>query len=85
MDLSKKLGKVIEFSPPHEAHSQSPDAITRVEVFVERLVESNELLTAALERLRDFYLAGGSPLLGDNVLAEVEVALETASRAKHGF
>jgi hypothetical protein len=85
MDLSKKPGKVIKFSPSHEATAQSQDAITRIEVFVARLAESNELLTAALERLRDFYLAGGSPLLGDKVLAEVEVALETASRAKNGF
>jgi hypothetical protein len=85
MDLSKKLGKVIEFSPPHEANSPSPDTITRLEIFVARLVESNELLTAALERLRDFHLAGESPLLRDKVLAEVEVALETASRAKNGF
>jgi hypothetical protein len=85
MDFPKKPGKVIEFSPPQGAAAQSQDAITRIEIFVARLVESNELLTAALERLRDFHLAGGSPLLRDKVLAEVEVALETASRAKNGF
>jgi hypothetical protein len=85
MDLPKKPGKVIEFSPSQEADAPSPDAITRIEVFVARLVESNELLTVALERLRDFHLAGGSPLLRDKVLAEVEVAIETASRVKNGF
>ena len=85
MELPKKSGKVIEFSSAQEATAQSQDAITRVEVFVARVVESNELLTAALERLRDLHLSGGSPLLRDKVLAEVEVALETASRAKNGF
>jgi hypothetical protein len=85
MDLPKKPGKVIEISPPRDAAAPSPDAITRIEVFVARLVESNELLTVALERLRDFHLAGGSPLLRDKVLAEVEVAIEAASRAKNGF
>jgi hypothetical protein len=94
MDLPKKPGKVIEFSPPQDATTSPPqdattsppqDAITRIEVFVARLVESNELLTAALERLRDFYLAGGSPLLQDKVLADVEFAIETASRAQNGF
>jgi hypothetical protein len=86
MDLPKKPGKLIAFSPSQEATTSPPqDAITRIEVFVARLVESNELLTAALERLRDFYLAGGSPLLQDKVLAEVEFAIETASRAQNGF
>jgi hypothetical protein len=86
MDLPKKPGKLIQFSPSQEATTSPPhDAITRIEVFVARLVESNELLTVALERLRDFHLAGGSPLLRDEVLAEVEVAIETASRVKNGF
>jgi hypothetical protein len=85
MDHPKKSGKLIEFSSAPGATAQSQDAITRIEVFVARLVESNESLTAALERLRDFHLAGGSPLLRDKVLAEVEVAIETASRAKNGF
>jgi hypothetical protein len=85
MDHLKKSGKLIEFSSAPEATAQSQDAITRIEVFVARLVESNESLTAALEHLRDFHLAGGSPFLRDKVLAEVEVAIERASRAKNGF
>ena len=85
MDLPKKPGKVIAFSPSQEATSKSQDAITRMEVFVARLLDSNEVLSAALERLRDFHLAGASPLLADKVLAQVEVALETASRVRNGF
>jgi hypothetical protein len=56
-----------------------------MEVFVTRLLESNEVLSAALARLRDFHLAGASPLLADKVLAQVDVALETASRVRNGF
>jgi hypothetical protein len=85
MDLPKKPGKVIASSPSQESTSKSQDAITRMEVFVARLLESNEVLSAALERLRDFHLAGASPLLADKVLAQVEVALETASRVRNGF
>jgi hypothetical protein len=85
MDLPKKPGKVLAFSPSQEAASQSQDAITRIEVFMTRLLASNEVLSAALERLRDFHLAGASPLLADKVLAQVEVALETASRVRNGF
>ena len=74
----KKPGKVIEISQPQ-------DAAARIEVFVSRLVEGNEVLAAALVRLRDFYLAGAPPLVADKVLAQVHTALEMATRAKHGF
>jgi hypothetical protein len=84
MDLPNKPGKVLAFSPS-QATSKSQDTITRIEVFVARLLESNEILSAALECLRDFHLAGASPLLADKVLAQVEVALETASRVRNGF
>lgn len=78
MDAPKKPGKVIEFSQPR-------DAVARIEAFVGRLMESSDLLAAALVRLRDFYLAGAPPLAADKVLAQVETALEMAARAKNGF
>lgn len=78
MDAPKKPGKVIEFSQPR-------DAVARIEAFVGRLMESSDLLAAALVRLRDFYLAGAPPLVADSVLAQVDAALEAAGRAKHGF
>jgi hypothetical protein len=78
MDSPKKRGKVIELPRP-------PDAVARIEAFVGRLVESNDGLAAALVRLRDFYLAGSPQLITDRVLAQVEVALERAARAKNGF
>jgi hypothetical protein len=78
MDPPKKRGKVIELPKPQ-------DAVARIEAFVGRLVESNDLLAAALVRLRNFYLAGAPPLITDRVLAQVEAALERAARAKNGF
>lgn len=71
-------GKVIEFSQPH-------DAVARMEAFVGRLIESGDLLTSALVRLRDFYLAGAPPMVADKVLAQVEAALEMAARTRNGF
>lgn len=78
MDPPKKPGKVIAISQPQ-------DAVARIEAFVGRLLESSDLLAAALVRLRDFYLAGAPPLAADKVLAQVDAALEMAARAKHGF
>ncbi len=79
MDPPKKPGKVIEFSHPHEA------AVARIEAFVGRLMESNDLLAATLLRLRDFYLAGAPPLVAEKVLAQVDSALELSARIKRGF
>jgi hypothetical protein len=74
----KKASTVIEFRQPH-------DSIAGLEAFVGRLVESNDVLASALVRIRDFYLAGAPPLVVDSVLAQVEIALERAMRAKNGF
>lgn len=78
MEPPKKRGKVIELPKPQ-------DAVGRIEAFVGQLLESNDLLTAALVRLRDFYLAGSPEMITDRVLAQVETALERARRAKNGF
>jgi hypothetical protein len=48
---------------------------------VERLFESNTLLTGALVKLRDFYLAGVLPATAAEVLAEVQTALASAEKA----
>jgi hypothetical protein len=78
MNPPKASSKVIEISQPR-------DASARIEAFMMRLMESNEVLAAALVRLRDFYLAGAPPLVADKVLAQVDTALEMATRAKNGF
>jgi hypothetical protein len=78
MNPPKKSGKVIEISQPQ-------DACARIETFVMRLMESNEVLAIALVRLREFYLAGAPTLVADKVLAQVDTALEMAARAKNGF
>jgi hypothetical protein len=78
MDPPTKGGKLIELPKPQ-------DAVARIEGFVGRLLESNDLLASALVRLRDFYLAGSPQLVSDGVLAQVEAALERARRAKNGF
>jgi hypothetical protein len=78
MNPPKKSGKVIEISQPQ-------DACGRIETFVRRLMESNEVLATSLVRLRDFYLAGAPTLVADKVLAQVDTALEMAMRAKNGF
>jgi hypothetical protein len=74
----KDLAKVIPISQPQDAYA-------RIEGFMSRLVDSNHVLAAALVRLRDFYLAGAPPLVTDNVLAQVETALEMAKRVENGF
>jgi hypothetical protein len=49
------------------------------------LIESNDILIAALTRLRDFYLAG-TPMPGaPPVLADVEAALEQAAKMRRGL
>jgi hypothetical protein len=78
MDPPKKRGKLIELPRPQ-------DAVARIEAFVAQLIESSDLMAAALVRLRDFYLSGAHPMAADSVLAEVEIALERAARAKNGF
>jgi hypothetical protein len=52
----KNSGKVIAISQPQDAYA-------RIEGFMRPLIESNQVLAAALVRLRDFYLAGAPPLV----------------------
>jgi hypothetical protein len=49
------------------------------------LIASNESLVAALKRLRDFHLTGTQMPGADAVLAEVEAALQQATKAQRGF
>jgi hypothetical protein len=49
------------------------------------LIESNEILTAALVRVKGFCLSESSTLSAELVLAEVGAALERAARAKKGY
>jgi hypothetical protein len=46
---------------------------------------SNEILFAALVRVRDHHLEGAPAAAADQVLAEVETALEKAAKAQNGF
>jgi hypothetical protein len=49
------------------------------------LIDSNEILTAALVRVKGFCLTESSSLAAERVLAEVEVALERATSATKGL
>jgi hypothetical protein len=59
-----------------------PDAHAAIDglldAWLPRLIESNEILTDALMRVRDLVAV-------EQVRAEVEVALQRAARAKNGF
>jgi hypothetical protein len=78
--LTKKPpSSVVEFPDAHAAIDGLLDA------WLPRLIESNEILTDALVRLRDFHLAGAHPVPAEQLRAEVEAALERAARAKNGF
>jgi hypothetical protein len=50
-----------------------------------RLVESNEILVAALLRVKELCSVRSSSVIAQRVLAEVEAALERAARAQKGF
>jgi hypothetical protein len=55
-----------------------------LEAWLPRLIESNEILMAALVRVRDLYLAG-QPVNAGEVLSEVETALERAANMHKGL
>jgi hypothetical protein len=71
----KPPGRAIEF----------PDAQTAIDDLLDdwlpSLVKSNEILTAALIRVKGFCLAESSTMAADRVLAEVDLALERAATA----
>jgi hypothetical protein len=56
-----------------------------LEDWLPRLIESNEILTDALMRIRDCYLAGASLVSTDQALAEVKAALARAAMAEKGL
>jgi hypothetical protein len=68
----KPPSNVVEYPDAHAAIDGLLDA------WLPRLIESNEILTEALERVRDLVAV-------EQVRAEVEVALQKAARAKNGF
>jgi hypothetical protein len=55
-----------------------------LEAWLPRLVESNEVLMAALVKLRDFYLADEPRPDAEEVLMQVRVALERAEIVQKG-
>ena len=75
VDLHEKpSSKATGFPDPYAAIEGTLDA------WLPRLIEANEILTAALIRIRDSHLVGALP---DNpVLAEVVTALEAAAEAQ---
>jgi len=70
---------VIEFPDIHAAIDGLLDA------WLPRLIVSNEILFAALVRVRDYHLAGAPEAAADQVLAEVEAALEKAAKIQNGL
>jgi hypothetical protein len=75
----KHPNTVAEFPDIHAAIDGLLDA------WLPRLIVSNEILFAALVRVRDHHLEGAPAAAADQVLAEVETALEKAAKAQNGF
>jgi hypothetical protein len=75
-----KKAKILEFVVPHEAIEID------LERWLRRVLESNDVLVAALERIRGSYksmMAGRSVTDAAEILAAVETALKNAERAKN--
>lgn len=71
--------KVLEFAVPQEGIER------QIEDWLQRIVESNDELVVVVERIRDSYraLLAGKPVKDDDeILAQVESALQNAARAK---
>jgi hypothetical protein len=75
----KPANSVVEFPDIHAAIDGLLDA------WLPRLIVSNEILFAALVQVRDHCLAGAPAAAADQLLAEVEAALERAAKAQNGF
>jgi hypothetical protein len=74
--------------PPHRVIKflDSQAAIDGLlEDWLPRLIESNEVLTHALVRVRDYYLPGALLVSTDQALAEVKAALARAAMAEKGL
>jgi hypothetical protein len=67
--------------PPGRAF-EFPDSQTAIDGLLDdwlpRLIETNEILTAALVRVKGFCISESSTVAADRVLAEVDIALERA-------
>jgi hypothetical protein len=74
----KSPATVIEFPDPQAAIDGF------IDVWLPRLVRSNQILTVALLRVREHLRAGAAPSDAINLLAEVEKALERAERIENG-
>ena len=71
--------KVLEFAVPQAAIER------QIEDWLQRIVESNDELVVVMERIRDSYraLLAGKPVKDDDeILAQVETALQNAAGAK---
>jgi hypothetical protein len=79
LETKKPPHSVVEFPDIHAAIDGLLDA------WLPRLIVSNEILFAALVRVRDHHLAGAPATAAEQLLAEVESALEKAARAQNGF
>ncbi len=75
---NKPPNRVAEFPDVHAAIDGLLDA------WLPRLVVSNEILFATLVRVRDHHLSGSPAAAADQVLAEVEAALERAAKIQNG-
>lgn len=74
----KSPSTVIEFPDPQAAIDGF------IDVWLPRLVRSNQILTVALLRVREHLRAGAPPSDVRKMLAEVERALEKAERIENG-
>ena len=55
-----------------------------LEAWLPRLIESNEVLVAALERIKRLY-SSGEPVASKEVLLEINTALEKAAAMQRGL
>jgi hypothetical protein len=73
-------GKVLPFAVPQDTIE------AQLEAWVTGIIQSNDALAAALERIRDSYkgmMAGESVIDAEQILATVEGALKQAEKAKN--
>lgn len=71
--------KVLEFVVPQKGIER------QIEDWLQRIVDSNDELVVVMERLRDSYraLLAGNPVKDqDEILAQVETALQNGEKAK---
>jgi hypothetical protein len=74
----KSSGALIEFPDPQAAIDGF------IDVWLPRLVRSNQILTVALLRVREHLRSGANAAETAKLLAEVEKALDRAERIENG-